>query len=173
MLLGFKLFSFLTRWFSSTAPTPDSSPEATQSVDDPFLQDRLYSPGEQAGEPIQWLAPQEDAPFSDDDPFANTTCNVSMMEHDSLGSSAINPVTGLPMCGSLDVAGNPFGCDSSIGMDPIGSVDAGIGDSFGSDIGCSFDSGISDSFGSDIGCSFDSGISDSFDCGIGSSFDDW
>ncbi|BDY05725.1 hypothetical protein [Ferrimonas sp. YFM] len=157
--MGFKLFSFLTRWFASKAPTPGSSSEATQSstVDDPFLQDRLYSSGEQAGDPFQWQASQEETLFSDDDLFANTTCDVSMMEHDSLGSSAINPATGLPMCGSLDVAGNPFGCDSSIGMDPIGSVDGGIGDSFGSD----------------IGCSFDSGISDSFDSGIGSSFDDW
>ena len=163
--MGFKLFSFLTRWFASKAPTPDSSSEAPQPGDDPFLQDRLYSSGEQAGDPFQWPASQEDALFSDDDPFANTTCDASMLEHDSLGSSAINPATGLPMCGSLDVAGNPFGCDSSIGMDPIGSVDGGIGDSFGS--------GIGDSFGSDIGCSFDTGISDSFDCGIGSSFDDW
>jgi hypothetical protein len=28
------------------------------------------------------------------------------------GAPTINPASGLPMCGSLDVAGNPYGCDS-------------------------------------------------------------
>jgi hypothetical protein len=36
--------------------------------------------------------------------------DTSMSNH----SCDINPASGLPMMGSIDVAGNPFGCDDSM-----------------------------------------------------------
>ena len=102
-----------------------------------------------------------DSPLGESD----TSCNTEMM---------INPASGLPMCGAIDTAGNPYGVDlhsTDHGTSPWDSgstcdstpvFDSGIGDT-----GCWSDSGIS---GCDTSSSFDTGIS-SFDsssssCGL-------
>lgn len=100
----------------------------------------------------------------------DTSCNTEMM---------INPASGLPMCGAIDTAGNPYGvdlhstdhgtsaCDSGSTYDSAPVFDSGISSC---DTGCSFDSGFS---GCDTSSSFDTGTS-SFDsssssCGL----NDW
>ena len=100
----------------------------------------------------------------------DTSCNTEMV---------INPASGLPMCGAIDTAGNPYGVDlhstdhdtspwdSGSPCDSTPVFDSGISSC---DTGCSFDSGFS---GCDTSSSFDTGTS-SFDsssssCGL----NDW
>lgn len=54
--------------------------------------------------------------------------------------SDLNPATGLPMCGGIDTAGNPYGCSGTTSFDPIdhGSIN-GFEDGLYSTAGSSFD----------------------------------
>lgn len=81
-----------------------------------------------------------------------------------MDDGGINPATGLPMVGGLDVAGNPFGVDLH-----SSTTDGGI---FGS-TGCGTSFGSCDAFGShDSFSSHDSfGGHDAFGSGFGSSWD--
>ena len=82
----------------------------------------------------------------------------------------INPMTGLPMCGGVDTAGNPYGTDLHNYDDMSTTWDSG---SIGSDSGSCFDSDTSgfDTFSIiDTGSSFDTGISSS---STDSSLSDW
>lgn len=65
----------------------------------------------------------------------------------------INPATGLPMCGGVDSAGNPYGVDNSR-LSASSSSDWDSGSLFKDDFGSS----SSSSFGSDSSSSFGSGM---------------
>ncbi len=58
-----------------------------------------------------WIDEADDAEeFADDDTYGWD--DFDHFEHDSFDSEpSWNPATGLPMCGSTDVAGNPYGFD--------------------------------------------------------------
>lgn len=90
-------------------------------------------------------------PFCDDSPDLQSTSSVHLMS----GDNDINPASGLPMMGAVDIAGNPYGLNfnddtwGAIGRDePISfSSEAHSFDSpFDSSVGSSFDSsaGFSD-----------------------------
>lgn len=52
---------------------------------------------------------------------SNAITSFDHHPHDPF-ESTINPATGLPMAGGVDIAGNPYGCDLS-SMHGIGSTD--------------------------------------------------
>ncbi len=50
--------------------------------------------------------------FSDDD-WESTTSGLSLLDDDNMGCGSINPASGLPMVGCLDIEGNAYGTSSS------------------------------------------------------------
>ena len=81
----------------------------------------------------------------------STNDNSSVDFSNTTSSTTINPASGLPMIdgiGSIDVAGNAFGTDSSSHFSSAGSD---------MHLGCSFDSFSSSISNCDIGSSIDSG----------------
>lgn len=76
----------------------------------------------------------------------------STIDGTNIESDSINPATGLPMSGGVDVGGNPYGVDLNSSFDSInpatglpmsGGVDVG-GNPYGSDLSSSFDHSFQD-----------------------------
>lgn len=47
----------------------------------------------------------------DDDGWISDDSSSSLLHDDAFSGSSINPATGLPMVGAIDVEGNPYGTD--------------------------------------------------------------
>ena len=83
-------------------------------------------------------------------------------------SPSVNPASGLPMMGSVDIEGNPYGVGSMSDIHTDCDMDSGVGDSLSNDL----TSGIGDGLGDDLSSGIGGGLSDDLSSGIDSFLDD-